>query len=104
MNTLKQNPNESGLSGLLRASRPEAALPPRFQEHVWHRIEHPELDRPAAWIETLASLLLRPRFALATVGTLMLIGVALGSLNGTTHARQHAQERYVAAVVMPMAP
>jgi hypothetical protein len=63
-----------------------------------------EQDRPTvSWVETVASLLLRPRFALATAGTLLVLGVLLGSLNGAASARQTAQQRYVATVVMPVA-
>ena len=42
--------------------------------------------------------MLKPRFALAGVAVLLLSGVLLGSIEGTTQARQHAQERYLAAV------
>lgn len=102
MNTPNQDLADGKLSSLLRKSRPVPALPPRFQESVWRRIESPELSRPAVtWIETVASLLLRPRFAVATAGTLLLLGVLLGSLNGVASARQTAQQRYVATVVMP---
>lgn len=102
MNTSNLNPDDGRLNSLLRESRPAPTLPPRFQENVWRRIEHPELNRPAVtWIETVASLLLRPRFAVATAGTLLLLGLLLGSLNGGAAARQTAQQRYVATVVMP---
>lgn len=105
MKAPNHSPNDERLASLLRESRPAPALPPRFQENVWRRIEHPEQARPAAtWIETIASLLLRPRFAVATACALLLMGVLLGSLNGAAYARQTAQQRYVAAVVMPVAP
>jgi hypothetical protein len=104
MHPPQTNPTDNHLASLLRESRPAPALPPRFQENVWHRIEHPELSQPAVtWIETLAGLLLRPRFAVATACALLLMGVLLGSLNGVASARQTAQQRYVATVVMPVA-
>jgi len=102
MNPQQTNPADDRLAALLRESRPAPDLPPRFQASVWRRIEHPELNQPAVtWIETVASLLLRPRFAVATAGTLLLLGLLLGSLNGGAAARQTAQQRYVATVVMP---
>jgi hypothetical protein len=108
----KENPNpdpgyargsaEAGdarLGSLLHASRPSPALPPRFQDGVWRRIE--EAEAPAkseSWLDALAVLVLRPRFALATVSALVLAGVLLGAYDGTQVARQDAQARYLAAV------
>ena len=105
MNTLKQDSNDDGISRLLRASRPAPALPPRFQEHVWRRIEQANA-RPgtATWIDTIARLVLKPQFALATVAIVLLTGTLLGSLNGQEQARQVAQARYVGSVAMPIAP
>ena len=105
MNTPNLNPEDGRLNSLLRESRPAPGLPPRFQENVWRRIEQKHADTTApSWVESLAALILKPRFALATVCALMLVGVTLGSLNGTAHARHDAQERYLAAVAMPVAP
>ena len=105
MNTPNQDPTDGALGSLLRESRPAPGLPPRFQENVWKRIEHKEQAAPTRnWVETLATLILRPRFALAAVCALVLVGVALGSLDGTSHARHDAQERYLAVVAMPVAP
>ncbi len=105
MNTPNLNPNDGRLSSLLRESRPVSGLPPRFQETVWKRIEHKEQPAPALnWVEALAALVMKPRFALATVCALVVVGVALGSLDGTARARHDAQERYLAAFAMPVAP
>ena len=105
MNTPNQEPADGKLSSLLRASRPSPGLPPRFQEGVWRRIEQPDSARaPVAglnWIDALALWLMKPRFALAGVAALVLAGVLLGSIEGATQARQHAQERYLAAVAHP---
>jgi len=104
MNTPNQDPADGTLGSLLRESRPAPGLPPRFQENVWKRIEHKEQAAPVlSWVETLAALILRPRFALAAACALVLVGVTLGSLDGTSHARQDAQERYLAAVTIPAA-
>jgi len=104
MNKLGQQPGEDRLNSLLRESRPEPALPPRFQENVWRRIERADAQsKPASWISLLAGLILKPRFALATAAIVLVTGTFLGSLNGQAQARQVAQERYVTAVVMPIA-
>lgn len=90
------------LGSLLRASRPSAALPPRFQEGVWRRIEEAEAPVKSrsgiVWLDALAALVLRPRWAFATVAALVLAGVLLGAYDGTQVARLDAQARYLAAV------
>jgi hypothetical protein len=102
MNKENTNPTDAKLGALLRASRVSPALPPRFQEGVWRRIE--EAAAPVkssdsiAWLDALAALMLRPRLAFATVATLALAGVLLGTYQGTQVARQDAQTRYLAVV------
>ena len=87
------NVNDAKLSALLRAARPAPALPPRFQDAVWRRIE----AAPAAhWLETLAAWILRPRHALATAALLLLAGAMLGAHEGSRAVRQDAQTRYLA--------
>jgi len=51
-----------------------------------------------AWLDALAALILRPRLAFATVATLILAGVLLGTYQGTQVARQDAQAHYLAIV------
>jgi len=99
MKTSNQQPSDGKLSVLLRESRPSPELPPRFRESVWRRIEinEPSVIAPA-WVELLAGLLLKPRFAVAVVCAFVLVGVTLGSIEGAAQARHNAQERYVAAV------
>lgn len=105
MNSPNQNSNDRELQVLLREARPEPGLPPRFQGNVWRRIEQAEARSwPASWMDALAGWLLKPRFAMATVAVVLLAGTLLGSMNGQAHARHAAQERYVAKVVMPVAP
>jgi hypothetical protein len=84
---------------VLRAARPSPSLPPRFQENVWRRIE--EAGAPAksgSWLDAFVSLVLRPRFAYATVATLVLAGVLLGTYQGAQNVKQNEQARYLAAV------
>ena len=94
------NPNDSKLSDLLRESRRSPALPPRFQENVWRRIEDAEAPvvESGSWLDAVAALVLRPRFAFATVTALVLAGVLLGTYQGAHTTRQHEQERYLALV------
>ncbi|MCU0770730.1 MAG: hypothetical protein MUE94_03020 [Verrucomicrobia bacterium] len=87
---------------VLREARPEPALPPRFRDSVWCRIQRDEIEPEAApavlWLERVVTRLLRPRMALAGVLTIMLLGAVIGVLDGTAAARQVAQDRYVAVV------
>jgi hypothetical protein len=93
------NPDDTKLSELLRQSRVSPQLPPRFQENVWRKIE--AANSPAksgVWLESLAALVLRPRFAYATIAALVLAGALLGAHQGAQIAKQDAQARYVASV------
>ncbi|HEX5399905.1 MAG TPA: hypothetical protein VFY06_12750 [Verrucomicrobiae bacterium] len=93
------NFNDPKLSALLRESRVSPSLPPRFQENVWRRIENAETPAESkSWIDSLAALILRPKFAFATVAVLMLAGILLGTHEGSQIARQDAQSRYLTAV------
>jgi len=93
------NSDDNKLQELLRGSRPAPALPPRFQQNVWRRIEDAEASaQPASWLDALANLILRPRFALAAAAVLLLTGVFAGTLEGRQVARHEAQMNYLAAV------
>ncbi len=84
---------------VLRAARPSPSLPPRFQENVWRRIEEAEAPvKSGSWLDAFVALVLRPRFAYATVATLMVAGVLLGSYQGAQTVKQTEQARYLAAV------
>jgi hypothetical protein len=88
------------LSALLRESRATSALPPRFQQNVWRRIEDAEAPaKSESWLDSLAALILRPRLALATLAVLVFAGGLLGAYDGSQTARHDAQARYVASVV-----
>lgn len=94
--------DEGRLSGLLRELRATPPLPPRFQEHVWRRIESAEARNipagEANWFDAVTTWLLRPRLALAAAVVIVLTGLGLGWSSGEQHARQDAQARYVAVV------
>jgi hypothetical protein len=102
MNKENINPNEARLGALLRESRVSPALPPRFQEGVWRRIEEAAAPVKAVggitWLDALAALVLRPRLALATAAVLIVAGALLGVRNGNQMAHQDAQARYLAVV------
>ncbi len=93
------NPDDTKLREVLRAARPSPSLPPRFQENVWRRIE--DADAPVksgSWLDALAALVLRPRFALATATALIVAGALLGVRAGNLTSNHTAQSQYLAAV------
>ena len=93
------NPDDPKLSALLRESRGSPALPPRFQENVWRRIEDAEAPAmSASWLDALAALVVRPRFAYATAAVLLAAGLFMGTFEGRQAARHDAQMNYLAAV------
>ena len=97
---MKENftpPEDKALRALLRGSRSVPALPPRFQENVWRRIELAE-SADASWLDAVARWLMRPRLALAAIAVVVVVGVGLGWRDGHQLARHDAQARYLAAV------
>lgn len=102
MNKENINLNDAKLSTLLRESRVSPALPPRFQENVWRRIENAEAPAPSkpglSWLDALAALVLRPRFALATAAALVVAGALLGVRAGNVAANHAALAQYLATV------
>ena len=96
-------PNDDRLRALLREARPAPALPPRFQESVWRRIEHsqaPAARTPALWarLDRWVERLLAPRFALASLAFLLAAGGLTGVMTSAGTSKQLAQERYLSAV------
>ena len=93
------NPDDTKLSTLLHQGRVSPPLPPRFQENVWRRIDANAVPAKSdSWLDALAALVLRPRFAYATVTVLVMAGALLGAHQGAQLAKQDAQARYVAMV------
>jgi hypothetical protein len=94
--------SDARLGALLRESRVSPALPPRFQEGVWRRIEEAadpvKVTGGITWLDALATLVLRPRLAMATAAVLMVAGALLGVREGNQIAKQDAQARYLAVV------
>ena len=105
MRSDNSEPDDARLGALVREARNEPALPPRFQENVWRRIEKaeaPDNATSATWLDAMASWLLRPRLAVTVATMLVLVGVGLGLNNGVQQARSDAQARYLAAVAPNM--
>jgi hypothetical protein len=93
------NPDDTKFREVLRAARPSPSLPPHFQENVWRRIEDAEASvKPDTWLDMLAALVLRPRFALITAAMLVMTGALFGVREGNRMAQQDAQAQYMTAV------
>jgi hypothetical protein len=93
------HPDDAPVSALLRQARVSPSLPPRFQQNVWRRIETADAPvKTETWLDSLAGLILRPRFALAAAAVMLLAGSLAGTLNGRQVARHDAQMNYLASV------
>ena len=107
MKSQAQPPDDGKLRALLREARPAPALPPRFQESVWRRIERAEAPSQTAWsgdwLDRAAAWLLQPRLALAGLTAMLLAGVLIGLLQGGSLANDLAKQQYLAAVSPPTA-
>jgi hypothetical protein len=100
MNDNNQLPGDPRLSALLREARTAPGLPPRFQQSVWRRIEDAEAPAKSdSWLDALAKLILRPRFALPAAALVLLVGVLAGTLEGRQMARHEAQMNYLGSEV-----
>ena len=96
---------DEALSKLLRTWKPDAPLPPRFQESVWKRIESGE---PCAtvpfWrvlVARIEAAFRRPIVAAAYVTILLLVGVGVGYRHAedrTAQAQSDLRSRYVQSV------
>jgi hypothetical protein len=80
---------DDGFERALQQWRVGAALPPRFQEQVWRKIESAEAQariKPGELIRRwLESVMPRPAVAASYVGALLIIGL----LGGTWQAQEH---------------
>jgi hypothetical protein len=93
------------LSKLLHTWKPEAQLPPRFQQAVWKRIESAESEITVPYWRVLAARLAaalrRPALASAYVAVLLFAGVGAGYWHAEDRAAQvksELQERYVRTI------
>ena len=96
---------DEALSKLLRTWKPDAPLPPRFQEAVWNRITHAETAKAAGhwtifsgWVEAIFA---RPGFALSYVAILLFTGLGAGLWQAhgrAVHGETEWRARYVQMV------
>lgn len=92
------NPSEDArLRARLREAHPADELPPGFKNAVWRRIEQTNENEQPRWIDAVAVWLFRPRFALASLAAVMLLGTLLGLAAGDA-SKDSAQALYVMAV------
>ncbi|HEV2319891.1 MAG TPA: hypothetical protein VGV18_09085 [Verrucomicrobiae bacterium] len=96
--------DDKSLRKILSEWHVNAALPPRFQEQVWKRIEDAEMRAPnlwtMIWVRTVA-IFNRPAFAVAYLAMVLLIGAIAGHQQGqskTEQVRSDMQARYVQMV------
>ena len=100
MNENRQPVEDPALNALLREARVSPALPPRFQQNVWRRIEDAEAPAKAnSWLDALAALVLRPKFAMVAAAVVLLAGIFAGTVEGRQVALHNAQMNYLASVV-----
>ncbi len=104
---MPRDTNDARLDPLLREWRVDEALPPRFQEGVWRRIEQVEVPRAftpwdvfRSWIEAAFS---RPAFATAYVAVLLVAGLLAGNWQAQ-RANEHGQSRARAHYVQSVDP
>jgi hypothetical protein len=95
---------ETDLNSLLQGWCVTSALPPRFREQVWKRIERAEVpaisgaDALRGWF---AMLFARPAFAVAYVSLLLIAGLTVGFVQANqkaAHWERHLEGRYVQSV------
>jgi len=83
MKTNQEPESDAALNTVLFAWRVKTALPPSFQEQVWHRIARAEEQSRPGFGSILSSLLEfvlpRPKVAYAYLALLLALGVAAGS-------------------------
>lgn len=95
--------NDAELGAYLKKARPDPALPPRFAELVWHRLERGEAltdavpGRAYAWWQWFEGWM-QPRRALALLALLGVLSGSAGVWSGISQAREEARGRYLAAV------
>ena len=103
--------NDRRLSELLHEWKPQASLPPRFQEQVWKQIEQADSRRPQSGLAALArwidAAFRRPALACAYVAVLLFVGLGAGYLQAqdrTAQAESKMRALYVQSVDPYQAP
>ena len=100
MQNASLNPNDDQLRRALREADIAPALPPRFQDEVWRRIEK-QTGAVAAkmdWLDRLASYVIRPQFVTAGLSLVLMAGIFLGVTQVEKSASEDSRARYLAKV------
>jgi|SRR5678816_4159033 hypothetical protein len=102
MKPIQTPDNDEHLRAVLRGWVVDTPLPPRFQDQVWQRITRTEIRlQPGFWgslIRLVEVALPRPKIALSYVATLLVLGVAAGSMTAqvrSSHVNADLGARYV---------
>jgi hypothetical protein len=104
MNSNEPFERDQQLSKLLSKWRVNAALPPRFQEQVWERIDNADRQSSSVWMSIWNLMTIeaaRPTFAVAYVALLISVGVIAGGNRGHSkaeHVKSDMQLRYIQMV------
>jgi hypothetical protein len=103
--------HDEELSKLLKEWRSEAAVPPRFQESVWRRIERTQAPKThSVWagvVFWISTVLPRPALAVSYVAVLLTIGMTAGwaqARQETARVKGQLGERYVQVLDPYQAP
>lgn len=111
MKTKHNDENNDHLHAILREWKVDSAMPPRFQEAVWRRID--QAEKPAEislwlalklWVEATFS---RPALAVVYVTFLLLIGLTTGYIHAagkSAHAVSEWRAEYVQSIDPYQAP
>jgi hypothetical protein len=107
MKTNNSNESDPSLRALLREWKPQASLPPRFQEQVWRRIERaetapaPSVSLATVFANWIANRLPKPALATAYVTVLLVVGASVGwsqARQETARVTGELSARYAQAV------
>jgi hypothetical protein len=103
--------NDKSLTDLLAHWKVDAALPPRFHEGVWSRIERAQVPaEPSVWAvitHWIGSVLPRPALAASYIAILLTIGLTAGwtqARQETARAKGELGGRYVRVLDPYQAP
>ena len=111
MKTNEPGNHDEALRKVLKEWRTDTALPPRFQEEVWRRIERAQtpvaLSAWAVMIHRIGVVLPRPALAASYVAVLLAIGVTVGwaqARQETARVKDELGQRYVRVLDPYQAP
>src|SRR5206468_7552085 len=111
MKTNEPGNHDEALRKVLKEWRTEVALPPRFQEQVWQRIERAQSQAVSSVLAVIAhwvgTVLPRPALAVSYVAVLLTTGVTVGwaqARQETARVKDELGQRYVRVLDPYLAP